>query len=420
MKLRIRTLASVALASVMLAGVFNAPVRAADKVKVTLSTWVGVDEAKELQAVIDKVNAAATDYQIISNPIPQDYYTQIQTQLAGGSGSDLLWLDQDHIASFADSGILLDISDRVAKADKASAANLSDYFPGVLQTAQVGGKTFGLPWIAQPVILYYNKTMFDTAGIKYPDDSWTWQTFKDAAAKLTLTTNGKITQYGTVFTGWPPLDMFVWQAGGNLISADRASSPIDSPEVQQAVDFYTSILYNEKYAPSEATIKDRGGNDQFKAGQVAMAFGGAADDLDRAPGLKVGVSRVPMGPKSRATFSWTASMVINAQSKNPDQAYAALVALTDGIQHWKVMAPRMSLATADVITSSDPRKKDSAAVIVAAAADMRALTTIPRQLEWEDMFWKEFQDPVYHAKSKSGDIAAKVRSDLEALLPAKK
>jgi multiple sugar transport system substrate-binding protein len=417
MKNRIRLILSILLATMFVIGAIQTPARAADKTKVTIATWTGVDESKEFQAVIDKVNAAASDFQIILNPIPQDYYTQIQTQMAGGTGADLFWLDQDHIASRADSGALLDISDRVAKADKGSAADLTDYFPDVLQTAQSSGKTFGLPWIAQPVMLYFNKDIFDAAQMKYPDDTWTWDTFRDAAAKLTVTKDSKITQYGTSFNGWPPPDMFVWQAGGSLISLDRKSSPIDSPEVLQAVNYYTSILYNEKYSPSEATLKEQGFSEMFKAGKIAMFMGGAADDLDRVPNLKVGMARVPMGPKNRTTFTWTASTVINAATKNPDAAYKALVAVTEGIQHWKIMAPRKSLATAEVIAASEPRKKDNAAVIVSAAADMRSLTTIPRQAEWADMFWKEFLDKVYHHTAKAEDIAKQVRTDLEALLP---
>ena len=62
--------------------------------RIRLATWAGVDEAKELQAVIDKVNAQASDYEIVHEPQPADYYTKIQTNLAGGTAADLLWLSQ--------------------------------------------------------------------------------------------------------------------------------------------------------------------------------------------------------------------------------------------------------------------------------------------------------------------------------------
>lgn len=146
----------------------NAPVAGGQKTKIRLATWAGVDEAKELQAVIDKINATATTFEIIQEAQPADYYTKLQTNLAGSTAADLLWLSQEYIADYAQKGALLDISDRLAK-DSRPAAKLDDYYPSVLQTAQFDGKTFGLPWIAQPVMLYYNPKMFADAGVEPPN-----------------------------------------------------------------------------------------------------------------------------------------------------------------------------------------------------------------------------------------------------------
>ena len=63
---------------------------------------------------------------------------------------------------------------------------------------------------------------------------------------------------------------------------------------------------------------------------------------------------VPKGPKDRTTFAWTAITAVSSQTENPDLAVKAMVALTDGIHHWKVLAPRKSLATVDVIAAAVP------------------------------------------------------------------
>ena len=395
------------------------PAAGAAKVTIRLATWVGVDEAKELQTVIDKVNKAATTFEIISEPTPADYYTKLQTTLAGGTAADLFWLSQEYIAGYADKGALLDITDRL-KADTASpAAKLDDYFPSILSTAQYQGKTFGLPWVAQPVVLYYNPELFKAAGIAEPDETWDWAKFLDAAARLTNKDKGI---YGTAFNGWPPIHMFIWQAGGEVISPDLKTSPIDSPEAIQGAKFYADIVYNEKYAPSEATMKEQGFGEMAKAGKIAMFFGGAADDLDYAhakdpKNALLKVALVPKGPKGRATFAWTASMVINSKTKYPDQAYQALVALTDGIQHWKIVAPRKSLADAATIVASVPDKKDSATVILQALPDMRAFLIVPRHQEWDTIFFEQFQDPLFHKKGTAEDLAKAARPQLESVLP---
>ena len=265
--------------------------------------------------------------------------------------------------------------------------------------------------------------MFEAAGVAPPDETWTWDTFKDAAQKLTIKdASGNITQYGTAFNGWPPVHMFIWQAGGEVISPDLQSSPIDSPEAIEGAQFYADLIYNADYAVPEEVIKEQGFGEMAKAGKVAMFFGGAADDLDYAhekdpQNAKMMMALVPKGPKDRTTFAWTAITAVSSQTENPDLAVKAMVALTDGIHHWKVLAPRKSLATVDVIVAAVPGKEESAPVILQAAESMRSFNIIPRHAEWDTIFWEQFQDLLFHQKGTAADLAAAARPKLEELLP---
>jgi multiple sugar transport system substrate-binding protein len=395
------------------------PAAAQARTQVRLGTWAAVEEATELQGVIDKVNAEATDFQIVSEPQPADYYTKLQTTIAGGTAPDLFWLSQEYVAGYASLGALLDLSDRLAAAE-APAAKVDDYFEPILRTAQYEGKTYGLPWISQPVMLYYNPALFEAAGVAPPDETWTWDTFRQAAEAITDPAAGV---YGTSFNqGWPPPHMFMWQAGGETISADLASCPIDSPESIAGAQFYADIIYNQTYAPPEATITEQGFAEMMKAGKIGMFFGGAADDLDYAAkkdpaNAVIRTALVPTGPQSRATFAWTASTVVNAKAQNPDIAYTAMAALTEGIHHWKIVAPRKSLANAETVAASVPDKAESASVIVQATADMRSFNVIPRQAEWDETFTKEFLEPIYFKEATAEELAPEVRPILEELLP---
>jgi len=394
------------------------PPAAPEKVKIRLTTWAGADESKELQAVIDKVNAASQTFEIVHEPVPADYYTKLQTSIAGGTAADLMWLSHEEIIGYASRGALLDISEFL-KADTTNpAAKLDDYFEPVLVSCQYQGKYYGLPWIAQPVVMYYNPELFAKAGIAEPDDNWDWATFKEAARALTI----KDQQWGTSFNSWPPPHMWVWQAGGELISEDLTTSPVDSPEAIQGLQFYADIIYSEEYAVPEAVIGEQGFGEMAKAGKVAMFFGGAADDLDYAytkdpNNAKLKVALVPKGPKGRATFAWSAATSIWSGTKNKQAAYEALAALTDGIHHWKIVAPRKSLANVETIVASVPGKKDSAATILRQLPDMRPFRVIPRYGDWNDVFWNQFMDPLFHKKGTAADLAKTVRPKLEATLP---
>ncbi len=394
---------------------------AGEVVTLRVSTWAGVDEAAEFQEVIDAVNAEATGFQIVHEPSPQDYYTKIQTTLAGGTAPDLFWLSQEWIAGFAADGALLDITDYLDADDPAvhPAADVDDYYEQVFKTATYEGRVYGLPWIAQPVVLYFNRGLFDEAGMDYPTMDWTWDIFEQAAADLTMDLDGDGTndQWGFTMNGWPPPQMFVWQAGGEVIASDLSASPVDSPEAIQAFQFYADMIYDDVHTPPEATIQEQGFGEMFKANNIAMFMGGAADDLDRVEGLDVGVIAVPSGPAGRDTFAWNASTVIAAQTEHPELAYEALVALTEGIHHWKIVAPRESLATAEAIAEAEPRKADSAAAIAEALPYMRGFNIIPRHQEWDDIFWSNFMDPLFHGEGTAAELAPEVRPQLEELLP---
>lgn len=387
-----------------------AAVSAQNPVMIRVTNWAGVDEAAEFQQIVDEVNANNTEFQVVYEPKPDDYYTQLQTQIAGGTAPDLFWLDQNHM-EWAYDGVLLDISEYLAN-DERDVASPEDYFPGVWQTVAINDGIYGLPWIAQPVVLYYNKDIFDEMSMEYPTAEWTWDDFKAAAEALTNEEH-----YGFVLNGWPPIHMFIWSFGGEIISEDLQTSPIDSPEAIAGAQFYADMIFNPACCPSEETIAEEGFGEMFKAGRVAMFMGGAADDLDRVEGLNVGVSPVPQDVNGgNTTFAWTAATVINAKTENPDLAYEALVQLTEGIHSWKIVSPRVSQANVEHLVASEPRKEANAEAILEAVPDMRAFRIIPRMAEWDTIFWEDFQDPLFHGEDTVENLAADARILLEDVL----
>jgi multiple sugar transport system substrate-binding protein len=393
-----------------------------EPVTITFSTWAGVEEAAELQEILDEINAVSERFQIVHSPIPADYYTQVQTQLAGGVGADMYWIDQNNMALAAD-GVFLGLTDCLADAEPETAGDLSDYYPGILAVNEHEGEIYGLPWIAQPVVTYFNRGMFDEAGLDYPTADWTWDDFVDMAKALTLDLNGdgEIDQWGFINNGWPPPFIFIWQAGGELISEDFTEAPIDSPEFLEGFEFWLSTIYNPEMSPSAETISEQGFGEMFKAGRIAMFMGGAADDLDRVEGLDVGVVPVPRHPEtgSQTTFAWNASTVISGHTPNPEVACEALVAVTEGIHNWKIVSPRISQATVEHLVAAEPRKEANAEPIIEAAGDMRALPIFGNYARFDTVFWENFWGPLQNDETDltPAELAEDVRPLLEDLLP---
>ncbi len=415
------------MASMLVLLLVTGAVAAQDVPTITISTWAGVDEAAEFQTILDDINANTTEFQVVHQPIPADYYTVVQTQLAApGSGADMYWMDQNNMALAAD-GVFMDLSQCLADSEPQTAGDLSDYYPGILAVNEHDGGVYGLPWIAQPVVLYFNRGLFDAADMDYPTNEWTWDDFMTAATALTLDNDGdgNTDQWGFTNNSWPPPYIFIWQAGGELINADFTEVPLDSPEAVAGMEFYLNTAYNPEMSPSREIIAEQGFGEMFKAGRIAMFMGGAADDLDRVEGLDVGVVPVPANPDtgSRTTFAWNASTVVNASSplaqENPELLCDALVAVTEGIHHWKVLSPRISQGTAEFLAESEPRKADSAEAIIEAAQDMRALPIFGDYAEFDAIFWSEFWGPLINDETdlSVAELAAEIRPELEDTLP---
>lgn len=413
-----RTVIKGTAAAGIASGLATGRATAQEKVQIRLGTWAAEAEANELQTVLDAVNAEAEDFEIISEPQPADYYVKLQTTIAGGTAPDLFWLSQEFVAQYAGLGAVADITDALDASD-APAADLDDYFPSVLRTSMYEDRVYGLPWIAQPVMLYYNPALLEAAGVEEPTDDFDWEAFKTACETITDADNEV---WGTSFNSWPPIHMFMWQAGGETINDDLTECPIDTPESIAGADFYASIIYKPEYAVPEATIGEQGFGEMVKAGKVAYFYGGATDDLDVAykkdpANAEIKMARVPQGPNGRQTFAWTASTVVNSKSENVDIATKALIALTEGVHHWKIVAPRVSLATAETISEVVPDKADSAEIIVSALEEMRGFNVIPQQPDWDVLFSEEFQLPIFYDEATAEELAPEIRPALEDLLP---
>lgn len=395
------------------------------KVQIRLTTWAGTDEANELQAILDELNAKSDVYEIVQDSNPAEYDTRLVTQLTGNSGPDLFWVSAQRAAQFSSEGAMLDITDRLKSSDHP-AANTDDYYDSSFMPFTHDGKVYGLPWLQQPVMMYVNKSLFDEAGITYPDQSWTWDDFIDAATKLTKDANGKhageagfdrdsTVQWGFTLNGWPPVQLFIWQNGGEVITEGFGESPIDSPQAVEAFKFYSELV-NGPLTPPQQIIRDRGFDTMFRNKQVAMFMGGAADDLDSTV-ENVQAFMVPAGPNGiRATFADILGMGINAKTKEPDAAFAALLDLTDAIHHWKIMPPRDSLADLATLQELHPKKAHSLEAIIASMDYGRPYRYFENYPEWDNIFWTQLMDPIVNAGADPEELIPKVKPQLDAAL----
>lgn len=377
------------------------------KVELKVGTWAGAAELQEFQEVVDKVNKESDSYKLSIQSIPADYYKKIQTMASAKQAPDLFWLSQEYIPMYADLGVIAPID------EAAKDVDFDDYYEGALNIGKFDDKLFGLPWINQPVMLYYNKKMFEENDVALPDGSWTWEDFDKAASALTKDTNGdgKADQFGTVIDGWPNVANWIWSYGGEIITAD-GEVKIDSPESIEGIKMMDQLINESKVTPNKTQAQNTGGPEMFKTGKVAMFFGGAGDDLEKQVGdqFEIGMTQMPVGTEE-VTSSWIAHTVMSSATKDKDAAADALIDLTNAVHDWKILPPVKSKI--DKVAEIRPEKEYALEEMKKGSEISRGFNNQPKQNEIDNAIWLQLYEPILlnekDPEQAAKDAAAEIR-----------
>ena len=126
-----------------------------------------------------------------------EYITKLNVMLNGGSDLDLFFVKEaDKTKAFYDKGQLADLTAYI----QAAGIDMSAY-NGTDANFIYDGKTYGMPFRTDQYVLFYNKDIFDAAGVAYPDNDMTWTEFEETAKKLT-SGSGATKKYGAFIHSW--------------------------------------------------------------------------------------------------------------------------------------------------------------------------------------------------------------------------
>ncbi|MGG3283260.1 ABC transporter substrate-binding protein [Paenibacillus solani] len=209
-------------------------------------------------------------------------------------------------------------------ASKDKDLNIDDFYQGLFNYGKIDNKLYGIPAGFTTRVVYYNKKMFDDAGITYPADGWTWGEFQEVAQKLT---DKSKKQYGfgvRAENDTYDLQGFVWSNGGSFISEDGKSIEgyMNSKETAEAIQMLGDMLKNGS-AVLTGGKGQQSGEDIFKAGKIAMWESGIWPlESFRDAGIDVGTVEMPAFPgKPLKGVLAESALSIAKDSKNKDLAW---------------------------------------------------------------------------------------------------
>jgi len=209
--------------------------------------------------------------------------------------------------------------------DDVLSGGLKDSFvSGTTEAYALDGKTYGLPLELNIAPIYYNKEIFDKAGVPYPTNDWTWDDFKNVSEKVSSGSGAKRT-YGIV-SHWILQSFASLPYGGTPYNSDWTKQTIDDPKTIKALELFADLV-KSKELPDDAASKSIPMDQMFVSGKAAMYPLGLfeAGEIAKKIGnnFKWGIVLPPKDPNGKNTnIKFQTGFAMNKASKNKKAAWA--------------------------------------------------------------------------------------------------
>ena len=263
-----------------------------------------------------KVEARAVGY--------GEHFTQLATQIAASNAPDCFELNMENFLAFVVRGAVQEVGDMFLQ----TGIDKGVYSEGVLSACSMDGKLFAIPMSYSTTVELYNKTLFDKAGIAYPDDNWTVEDELKAAQAIQA--------LGIEDTYGMSQEIQYWEFyktirafGGSMLSEDGKTFTLNSPENAQALQYMVDRVRVHHVMPSQEQLAGRGNVDLFIEGKLGMLRCGLwnfSTIAQRATGFDWDIAVEP-GSKQKATFFFANVGCVSRTSSKQEAAFRFLNAM---------------------------------------------------------------------------------------------
>lgn len=321
-------------------------------VTLTFMLWGNEAHQSMYQGLIDKFEEQNPNIKVKMESVPfPDYQQKITVLAAGNELADIGWVAERMVPQFMKNNILADVSS--FKED--DTYNMDDFFSSTLDLFRDGDKLYGIPFSTPPMVLFYNKTLFEENGEKTPnqhveDGNWTWEQFEKSSSAVAAGT-GAERVYGANFfrdwNTWIALLSHTWSYGGSLFNEDMTKFTWNSPEGVESIKMLQRMMFDDQSHPKAGEQVD------FTSGKVGM-FYDVYSYVSRARDIQDfewDIAPLPKGPEGRFPMLGQAGISMFAGSDYPDETMKLLKFLTneDAIKASSAffVPPRKSVLSSD-------------------------------------------------------------------------
>ncbi len=258
---------------------------------IDISFWCNFtgSDGDVLREIVQEFNDSNTDNITVSVDI-MDYstlLTKLPAAVSTGTGPSFMLAGIELINEYANNGMLEDIGDFW----DATGTNKDNFYENVLAKSYVNGTQYGVPMQYNLQYLYYNKDMFEAAGLDPENPPTTFAELEEAAKALTDTSKGT---YGIALpTDYGYYVQYLWGNGGDVINTSTDENLLVSDENKGTLQWLQDLA---KQGVSPSGISAAEADTMFQSGQVAMEMSGPwnINALNQL-GMNYGITAIPAG-----------------------------------------------------------------------------------------------------------------------------
>jgi multiple sugar transport system substrate-binding protein len=291
---------SLITAGILILATISMPAWAAEKVQLTYMFWGSPLEREAQFKMCRDFEKVYPNIEVKAIYTPANYQEKISAMVAGGTPPDVAQLAEGPSLTWARMGVVMDL---IPFMEEDPEVSIESRLPVTWYWYDKGEKTLGTNLAAEVMLLWYNKDIFDEAGVSYPpanaDQAWTWDEFLDTAKKLTSEQKGRKT-FGVAFSTWAgPLLPFIRSNEGEFFNEDVTAPLLESPETIEVLQKLSDLMNKHHVAPTPTQLAAFPSfSISMQTGQVAMAVDGQWALLDLAKArFNLGVAPVPVFKK---------------------------------------------------------------------------------------------------------------------------
>ena len=301
-----------------------------EKFALRVASWSGgIGDDDQITNVICKnFMDANPNITVTYEPAPwAEYWTKVQTMAASGTVYDLYGQSVAYGWDHANKGISLDLQPFIE-----TSLNTDDYFMEMELSCHrypnmQSGDLYAFPtrWVGS--LLFYNKDLFDAAGVAYPDDTWTYDDMLVAAQNLTQVSGDMVDVYGLVSpAGHVALDAMIKANGGAVLSPDYKTCLLNEPAAIEAIQWAVDLVQKDKVSPSPAALQGFT-EGAFASQKCAMDIEGSYMCYSWAEAeFNWDVSYIPIGKMGRVMYAGPDSISMARITPHKEAAWDLLMA----------------------------------------------------------------------------------------------